>query len=735
MKTRAVQSSLLLCIVLAGYSYAQEVAKPGTTGRPKLGLVLEGGGALGLAHIGVLQWMEEHRIPVSYVAGTSMGGLVGGIYATGRSPAEVREITNGINWNEVLRGQTPFQDLSFRRKQDAHEVPNRLEFGLAKGLQFPGGFNSGQQVSLILDRVALPYSELKSFNDLPIPFACVATDLVSGKPHVFRSGPLALALRSTMSLPGIFTPVRTGDHIYADGGLLNNIPIDVAKEMGADIVIGIHLETEPLSPTAPLSSFAVLGESISVMIAANELRSMEQADLLVSVPLQKYNALDYGAADAIIKAGYDAAAAKAKVLSAFSVSEAEWQQYLADRNARKKTTPIPEFVQVAGTGKELANSIEQRLSVDVGKPVDTAKLDGQMMRLQGQGRFANVGYSMVEKDGTQGLQISTEPKPYAPPVVRPILLIDGSDYNNVLFSMGARVTFLDFGSYRSELRSDVIMGSQYLIDSEYYHPFKPTSNWFVAPRGGANSQQDYVYNGDTQVATYRTRQVLGGLDVGYGFGTTGELRLGYEGGWEKLSPQIGNSAVLPTVSGTTGDARLQFQLNTLDNPVIPRSGQSLTIYTKGYSVNPGAPGAFPLSEVQSQSFFRLNKPSSVFFGASGGSSYGYKAGIPAFSLGGSQRLVAWNTNELYTNQYFLGQLGYIRELLQLPPLLGSNVEFLGVYEVGKTYKLALGPSPPNLPMDGAVGIIVNTIFGPVEVAGAIGDYGRGRFFFRIGRIF
>jgi NTE family protein len=736
MKLRPVQSLLLSCILSStSVGAPQEVAKPAPAGRPKLGIVLEGGGALGLAHIGVLQWMEENRIPVSYVAGTSMGGLVGGIYATGRSPAEVREITNGIDWDDVLRGQTPFQDLSFRRKQDAHEVPNSLEFGLRKGLQFPGGFNSGQQVSLILDRVALPYSELKSFNDLPIPFACVATDLVSGKPHIFRSGSLSLALRSTMSLPGIFTPVRTGDHIYADGGLLNNIPIDVAKEMGADIVIGIHLETEPISPTAPLSSFAVLGQSISVMIAANELRSMEQADLLVTVPLQKYNALDYGAADAIIKAGYDAAAAKAKVLSAFSVSDAEWQIYLAERKARQKTTPIPEFVQVAGTGPELADSIQKRLSVDVGKPVDTAKLDAQMMRLQGQGRFANVGYSMVEKDGNRGLQIQTEPKEYAPPLVRPIILIDGSNYNNVLFSMGARFTFLDFGSYRSELRSDVIIGSQYLIDSEYYHPLTPTSNWFVAPRGTANSLQDYVYNGDTQIAEYRARQVLGGLDVGYGFGTTGELRLGYEGGYEKLSPQIGNSAVLPTVSGGTGDVRLQYQLNTLDNPVIPRSGESLLMYTKGYNTNPAAPGAFPLSEVQSQSFFRLNVPSSVFVGASGGSSYGYKAGIPAFSLGGSQRLVAWSTNELYTNQYFLGQLGYIRELLKLPPLLGSNVELIGLYEVGKTYKLALGPKPPNLPMDGAAGIIVNTIFGPVELAGAIGDYGRGRFFFRIGRIF
>ena len=550
MKLRAAQSLLLSCILSStGVSIPQQVATPVPTGRPKLGVVLEGGGALGLAHIGVLQWMEEHRIPVSYVAGTSMGGLVGGIYATGRSPAEVKEITDTINWDDVLRGQTPFQDLSFRRKQDAHEVPNSLEFGLKKGLQFPGGFNSGQQVTLILDRVALPYSELQSFNDLPIPFACVATDLVSGKPHVFRSGPLSLALRSTMSLPGIFTPVRTGDHVYADGGLLNNIPIDVAKEMGADIVIGIHLETEPLSPTTPLSSFAVLGQSISVMIAANELRSMEQADVLVTVPLQKYNALDYGAAAAIMKAGYDAAAAKAKVLSAFSVSEEEWQQYLAGRNARKKTTPIPQFVQVAGAKPELAESIQKRLSVDVGKPVDTAVVDAQMMRLQGAGRFANVSYSMVEKQGTQGLEIQTEQKAYAPPVVRPILLIDGSDYNNVLFSIGARFTFLDFGSYRSELRSDAIIGSQYLIDSEYYHPFTPTTNWFVAPRGGVNSVQQYVYNGDTQVATYRNRQFLGGMDVGYGFGTTGELRLGVEGGYERLSPRSGTHRFCPRFRG------------------------------------------------------------------------------------------------------------------------------------------------------------------------------------------
>jgi NTE family protein len=741
MKVRAAHSVLLTVVLLAmGTSYAQGPVNPGPvnpemTRRPKLGLVLEGGGALGLAHIGVLRWLEEHRIPISYVAGTSMGGLVGGIYSTGRSPDEVEELVNSIHWDEVLRGATPFRDLSFRRKEDEREVPGSLEFGLRKGLQFPAGFNTGQQVDLILDRVALPYSELESFNDLPIPFACVATDLVSGKPHVFRSGPLSLALRSTMSLPGIFTPVRSGDQIYADGGLLNNIPIDVAKDMGADVVIGIHLEVAPLSPTASLSTFTVLGQSLSVMIAANELRSMEQADLLITVPLEKYDSLDYADSAAIIKAGYDSAAGKATVLSAFSVSEPEWQRYLANRTSRRKTVPVPRFVEVKGTSPEIAKSIEKEMSPLVGEPVSTVKLDQQMMTLSGKGRFSNTSYSMVDRNGEQGLLVQTEQKPYAPPVVRPLILIDGSAYNNVLFSMGARITFLDFGSYRSELRNDVIVGSQYLADSEYYHPLTPISNWFIAPRAGVNSTQLNLYSGTSLTASYRLREALGGMDAGYGFGRTSELRLGYEGGYEKLYPEIGNSAVLPTVSGGTGDVRMIFQLDDVDSPVIPRSGQTLQLYTKWFNANPGATSGFPLSEVQSQNFFRLNAPSSVFVNASGGTSYGRKTGIPAFSLGGSQRLVAWSANELLTNQYFLGQLGYIRELVKLPPFLGTSVDLLGVYELGKTYQLPNGPRPPNLPMDGSAGFIVNTIFGPVEVAGAIGDYGHARFFFRIGRTF
>jgi NTE family protein len=736
MKIRAARSLFLLLVLAANvYGHSQDPPKNGKTGHPKLGLVLEGGGALGLAHIGVITWMEEHRIPVSYVAGTSMGGLVGGMYATGLSPAEVRQLINGIDWDQVLSGVTPFRDLSFRRKQDAHDVPGQLEFGLRGGLQFPSGFNTGQEVNLVLDKVALPYSEISSFNDLPIPFACVSTDLISGKPHVFRDGSLAFAMRSTMSLPGIFTPVRSGKHLYADGFMLDNLPIDVGKEMGAEVTLGVHLETAPMDPNTNLSSFGVLGQSISVMSAVNVVRSMEMADILVTVPLQKYTTLDYNKADAIIKLGYDAAAAKATVLSAFSVSEAEWEDYLAKRNAKRKTAPIPKFVEVIGASPEMAKAMEKQMSGLVGQPVDSKKIDQDMMTIVGMGRFATATYSMTEKSGEQGLQVQAEQKSYAPPTVRPLIVIDGSEYNNVLFSIGARITFLDVGSYRSELRNDVILGSQYQLASEYYHPFTTTSNWFIAPRVRFNSQQLNIYSSNTLLASYRIRTALGGLDTGYGFGRTGEFRLGYEGGYETASPVIGNVSAVPTTSGATGDVRIQYQLNTLDDPVIPRSGVSLLMYTKGYNTNPAAPAPFPLSEIQAEAFFRLNAPTSLFVTAAGGSSYGYKTGIPNFSLGGSRQLVAWGQNELLTNQYFLGQLGYIRELVKLPPFLGSSVDLLGVLELGKTYKLPNAPSPPHLPMDVAGGLLVNTIFGPVLIAGTVGDYGHARFYFQVGRVF
>lgn len=725
---------LSLVVLVVPSAFAAEAAAPSAS-RPKIGLVLEGGGALGLAHIGVLQWLEEHHVPVSYVSGTSMGGLIGGVYAVGNSADEVYDLIKTINWNQVLAGQVPYHDLSFRRKEDATDYPNQLEFGLRKGIQFPEGFNSGQDVVMILDRVALPYSQMASFDDLPTPFRCVATDLTSNKKYVFDKGSLPLAMRATMSLPGIFSPVRWDDHVFVDGGLMDNLPVDVAKQMGADVTIAVHLQTKPLEANTPLSAFSVLDQSVSVVIAANELRSMEQADVLISVPLGNYSLMQFQKFEAIIKLGYQAAESKAAVLSQFSVDDATWKQYLAERAARRRTAPVPQFVQVAGTRPTLAKPIEKDLATNIGKPVNTTELQNQLTDVLGNGRYSTMSYQMTSKDGEPGLLVQADPKPYAPPIVRPLLLLDGSNFNNVYFSLGARITFLDFGSYRAELRNDVILGSEYGIRTQYYRPFSPSSNWFVAPELYANSAQYPIYQGSTLLSQYRQRFAGGGLQVGYEFGNVAQLALGYDAAYRSLSPEVGNPNELPTVSGRYGFTSLQFALNEYNNPVIPRSGQYAEFTGGWVDANPGAPTGYGLSQARVTKFFRLDDPTSIYFVGDGGTTFSRtQTGIPPFSLGGTRQFLAYGINELLTNQYYAMQAGYLRQLVQLPPLLGDKLYFTGIFEVGKVFGF-----PPlvrsQVPGDLAGGIIINTIFGPVTFGGAVGAAGNQQIFFRLGRIF
>jgi NTE family protein len=352
------------------------------------------------------------------------------MYATGHDASQVKEIVKTINWTEVLQGQTPYKNFSFRRKEDAFEYPNHLEFGLKKGLQFPEGFNSGQQVIMILDKIALPYSEVESFNDLPIPFACVATDLVTSKPFVFWQGSLSVALRSTMSLPGVFSPVRSDGHIFADGGLMDNLPVDVAQSMGAGLTLAVHLETATFEPDATLSSFGVLGRSVSVVVAANEMRSIEKADMLITVPLRTMApSITIGR-----KRSLNLAMRRRRQrppYSADSLLMSPPGRHISPSASRRRTTPVPQFVEVAGTNTKPEKNIESDLSSAVGKQVDPEVLQNQLMDLKGDGRFSSLSYHMTDRDSKPGLLITGVEKAYSPPIVQPLLLLDGSNFNGV----------------------------------------------------------------------------------------------------------------------------------------------------------------------------------------------------------------------------------------------------------------------------------------------------------------
>jgi NTE family protein len=701
--------------------------------RPRIGLVLEGGGALGLAHIGVIKWLEENRIPVDMIAGTSMGALVGGIYASGDSSGEIETLIRGIRWTEVLRGATPYRDLSFRRKEDRRDYPNAFEFGLKQGTQFPSGFNSGQQVGLILDRVGLPYSEMKSFDELPIPFRCVATDLVSEKPYVFDQGSLARAMRASMSLPAFFTPVRDGSHVLVDGGLLDNLPVDVARQMGADIVIAVHLTTSPLDPKAALSSVGVLQRSASVAISINELRSMQEADILLTADVARFDTTDYTRFDQIEAEGYKAAQAKSVLFSRLRVAEDEWQQIVAARNAKRQPVPMPEFVEVTGAKGDVLKGLEHELSGLAGKPINPREMDKKMMQVTGLGRFASAGYRDVVRNGQHGLGVEAGEKDYAPPTVHPALVIDGSDYKNVQFAVGGRITFLDLGGFGSEWRNDFIAGSEYGVKTEYFHPFTSYTGWFAAVHGTADSGPFFVYQRNRLIGDYRNRVMGGGFDLGYTFGRGSELRVGYESGYRKISEDLG-TPVAPAVSGRFGVTSLRYRLDRFDDPVIPRRGARVESTFRFYDTAPGTGEVVPTEELRLGLAHRTSQKSSVLLFASGGTSFSTKdTGFPPFSLGGPLRLGAYGENEFLTNQYFLVQPAFLYRLREISPLLKQNIYLLTMYEAGKAY--GQPASTAKVAQDATVGVLFQTLFGPMFFGGSLGDSQHRKFFFEVGRFF
>ena len=280
------------------------VALPQTPSpRPRIGLALSGGGALGLAEIGVIQWLEENHIPVDSVAGTSMGGIIGAMYATGMSPAEIKTFAEHIDWDRAFLSEPTYSQLSYRRKQDRRDYLVGAALGLKHGLSGPNGFNSGLGVGLMLDRIAFHESSVTSFDDLPIPFRCVATDMSSGDAVVLRDGSLARAVRASMAIPGIFTPVEINGRVLADGGMVENIPVEVVRHMGVDTVIAVQLSLPPGAREQLETLTGVLSRAVDVMILQNERRSLALADATVTVEMGKFAVADYDRVKEIIQLG------------------------------------------------------------------------------------------------------------------------------------------------------------------------------------------------------------------------------------------------------------------------------------------------------------------------------------------------------------------------------------------------------------------------------------------------
>src|ERR1700744_1637206 len=515
----------------AGAAPAVAVAAPDAPRvRPRICLVLSGGGARGMAHIGVLKVLEELKVPIDCIAGTSMGAVVGGLYASGMTAAQIETTMRSVDWQEAFRDAPPRRDLAFRRKQDDRNFLVRLPLGLKHGkILLPKGFIQGQKLQETLRQLTLPFSNTTNFDQLPTPFRAVATDLLTGNAVLLDKGDLSIAMRASISAPGLFAPVETQGLVLVDGGLAENLPIDVARQMHADILI-VSDVSFPLQSRAALdSALSISNQMLAILVrkdADRQRATLTPSDILIAPILGTTSSTDFTAAAGTITAGENAARAMMAQLDGFRVGEAAYRDYLARRASREPGLPAIKFVRVDEQSKRYEKTILAEMEPLVGKPLNVDAVGERITELYGLGNFETLDYALVSKgEGSEeesGLEVRARRKSWGPNYVRFGLNLEDDFQGNSRYNAAARFILTELDNLGAELITDVQIGSDPKVAAEFYQPLNATRTWFVAPSVRVEGRDFFIYDKDVEIAEYRDREAEADFDIGRALGNWAE---------------------------------------------------------------------------------------------------------------------------------------------------------------------------------------------------------------------
>jgi NTE family protein len=723
----------LLVVLIAVPAAAQE--------RPRMGVAFGGGSARGIAHVGVIRWFEEHHVPIDVAAGTSMGGLIGGSFATGMNAAEIQAMLREINWDEMF-GFSNFAFKNIRRKNDAREYPSHLEFGLKNGIAGPSALNNGQQVDLLIARITAPYYGAPTFDALPTPFRVVAVDLKTATPVVIDRGSLASALRATMSLPGVFPPVERDGKVLVDGGAMNNIPADVVRAMGGEIVVAVNVGDLDDQEAIKYSVFGVMGASLDAMMRANTKRAMAEADIVLNVPVKSYSSLAWRKSDALIEEGYKAAEAIKEQLLPHALADADWQAWVSRRAAARKTTLAPPaFVVLEGVKSGDQRRMSEVFNAHVGRPLDVTALEHELNELSGLDRYETIRWQLTTNpSGETGLTIRATEKQNAPPFLMLGLNLENTTSDQFQLSLAGRYLRFDVLGSGSELRLDASAGADPSVGAALYYPV--WRNLFVVPAAGiANRTYNFVQD-DAVVARYGETLSGGGVDVGLNLGRDSDVRVGAFIGRDSADVIVGDPG-LPAASGRETKTHATWRMNTQDRVVQPTRGvaarASFTYTIDGPDITTPASSGPPRSSVdlpqlsgEADVFKTIGVKNTFFLLGGGGTSFAHHPlAIDQFLLGRPLHLGAYGVGEVRGDHYWIATVGVSREIGRMPDFLGGPVH-VGVWlENGDAFD---SWNALSWRTQVSTGLIVDTLIGPMLLGGSAGFDGRWRTYVGIGRL-
>ena len=706
--------------------------------RPKIGLALGGGGALGIAHVGVIRALERMRIPVDCVAGTSMGAIVGGMYASGMSPDEMERSLAGMNWWDVMKDKTAREDMLYRRKRDDARYLMDIELGLrGSGLVYPHGLASGQKFNNVMQSMTANAAGISDFSRLNLPYRATATDIKTGTLVVLTNGNLATAMRASMAVPGAFTPVAIDGRLLIDGGIVDNLPVDVARAMGVDVVIAVDvgkLAAEKGADKKYESLGEILSRTYDIMRRPDQDRMGKMADVLVAPDTSPFSASDFARAAEIIPTGEAAVAAVSNELARYAVEEAEYKGFLARQRKNNEHPLVLKGVDVKGNRRVSDEVILAQVRSRTNAPMEFKSIEKDVARVYGLGDFQNVTYALAPEPGGYRLALRAQEKYWGPGYLRFGLRMESDGDHHAVWSMLLNYSRRHLNALGGELQLDLEAGTDQRAAAEWYQPLTYGGTLFVAPAASFHSDLHSLHTNGIRVAEYEKEQAGGSLDVGSQFSDWGELRGGVYFGNVVLNRKTGGEDL------ASGDHALaawtmRFTLDRLDDAVFP---------TKGFFVRIN--GFFADERLGSDDTYEKMWGDVRFvksFGRhtlslDGGLGHSFNSEVPLydqFALGGFGSLPGLAPGQLRGPYYGLGGMSYRFRLGNLAPTMGDGVYYIARVGAGNVWQDADDMAFSDLVGFCATGVGADTLFGPLLLGVGLAEGEDLGFFVSIGTVF
>ena len=696
---------LLVSLILPSAAFADTQAcrkQDPQNPRPRIGLVLGGGGARGFAHISVIKELERKKIPIDCIAGTSMGALIGGLYASGMSIEDIEKMVVELNWADTFDDSLDRPERSFRRKRDDDLSLLNAKPGIdMSGIKITSGLLAGETIMLLLERLSNEASRSGNFDQLVIPFRAVATDINTGKAAVLKSGNLSIAMRASMSIPGVLRPVKIGNQLLVDGGIVNQVPVDVARGMGADIVIVVDVGTplSTLDENASILTFAdQLGSLLTVSNTNKSLESLGPRDILIQPALaDKVRTGDFLKVKLALEIGDQAARDASPQLDALvrpGVNKSDEKRVaVAEKYQREK--PLIEFVRLNNKTRYADAVLLARLNIATNQHFNVDKVEAGIRRLYGLGTVDSVTYDMVEENGKSGLVVDIKPQSFGPNYLETGLNTYSDFRGDFVFNIRAGILLNPINQLGGEVRLLAQLGSEPAIFGEYFQPLDIDGRYFFGVKGGfENPQLNYFGSNGNRIAQYELPNWGFDLYTGREFGNYGAATIGLRHRSGEANLLVGNVSAVKN-DFNIGEAYWNLTFDRLDSFQLPRSG---TFASLGQTLGRKDLGS-------DNNYNQINFDIIYAHALGAHSAYGglrYHDTVSGnallqnqYRLGGVTRLAGYRPNELITSNYALGFIGYTYELgrlLNRPAIVGGTIEYVDLWEDGSSHSQELNAS-------------------------------------------